>query len=1000
MDKRKHKNNKGFTLVELLAVIVIISILAVVVAVAINHYIDKGKDEYNKGMVSQTELIAKSFYPDKKNRVPVQEGASDYVTLKELATLNYLKNKVVDADDRNCMDESYVAVEMTDKGLDYTACLICGKGEDKKSYLEDREKCNIVYEEIKEKELSCEIKKYNNTEITLTIGPETLNGNDIKDRVAEVLYYKNDSKQAASLGQVEEQITTHKLDYGKYRFQIVDKVTNEQISCGDPVTLEEPKIETSKLQCVSVTGTPNSDGTKQTVNITVNKGFENSVSNVTVYDEKGNVHSNLGAKLTGIELSYGTYSFELTSNTSDKVKCTDKANLTLPGISAIAYYMTQAEYNTYSASGLLSNTILSSKPKYDGSWKNGYVYVVINNPQHYESITQTINNVTKQVTNKYFWVSLQGDYATTIKAIGKDKIEKSASVRTKLNRAAPIITLKNTNPTPDNYVNKNITVTATIEDLSPGIDKVSISYDNSTWTDITSFTTNTSTKKVWTKTYEASQNSTVYIKATDKVGNVSTVYSTKVRINKTAPTIVLTNSNPTPNNFTNKDIKLEATIKDETPGIDKVYYSYDKSTWTATTNFTTNTTTQKVWTSTFQSSQDKVLYLKATDKAGNTSTIYSTKIRIDKTAPGLTYINSSNSNWTKNAVTITATGTDSGSGIKENSMGYYHRDYDTENKKWGDWTTSRAVSYWGSTTNTTSSGIITKQVVTKEYSAERFRETKIEVCDVAGNCNTTIVTKIKIDKTAPEITLTNSSNGNWTNKDITVKVTAQEEYMYSGIDKATLKYRWKDSGESYGDYLSQSNWSDSLTNTNSTVSWATDIVIKSVAVKKYSGLNTNRVFQARVCDKAGNCATTSGTSIKQDVTIPTCASASYVGKNDSGNRVYRYTFKDNLSGVAKERHGHCYAYIKGVNTLDPASWCETKGTNTRITELRNDGTWHVSSFGSGSCNSDYTSCTKDYNFKYSTGTVYILFDVQDKAGNLAKCKKASTPEPNTYTHSW
>lgn len=58
------KKNKGFTLVEILAVIVIISILATAVIGAISLYVKKSKDAYNEDLEDQAVLVSKDYFVD------------------------------------------------------------------------------------------------------------------------------------------------------------------------------------------------------------------------------------------------------------------------------------------------------------------------------------------------------------------------------------------------------------------------------------------------------------------------------------------------------------------------------------------------------------------------------------------------------------------------------------------------------------------------------------------------------------------------------------------------------------------------------------------------------------------------------------------------------------------------------------------------------------------------------------------------------------------------
>ena len=118
---------KGFTIVEVLAAVVIIAILSVVVVPNISGYIALSKDEYNKNVKKQMILSGKNYYSENQARLPrnISIKTMDYIAVQELATLKYINNEFIDADDNSCMDESYVVTANKGLGVNYYACMIC-----------------------------------------------------------------------------------------------------------------------------------------------------------------------------------------------------------------------------------------------------------------------------------------------------------------------------------------------------------------------------------------------------------------------------------------------------------------------------------------------------------------------------------------------------------------------------------------------------------------------------------------------------------------------------------------------------------------------------------------------------------------------------------------------------------------------------------------------------------------------------------------------------------
>ena len=149
-DSSFNKKNLGFTLLELIVVVLIISGLFSVVFAAISSYFNLGKVKYDEGILEQVELAAKSFYSENTDLLPIKKGGYDIVTLKELSSLSYLKNEVVDSHSNSCAEDSYAIVKKNEDGsFYYNVCLFCGD----KSYSKDFSKCNITSTD----ELSCEV---------------------------------------------------------------------------------------------------------------------------------------------------------------------------------------------------------------------------------------------------------------------------------------------------------------------------------------------------------------------------------------------------------------------------------------------------------------------------------------------------------------------------------------------------------------------------------------------------------------------------------------------------------------------------------------------------------------------------------------------------------------------------------------------------------------------------------------------------------------------------
>lgn len=117
---------RGFTLVELLTVIIILGILSVIVISSLRGLIEKSRKENLESSRNTLIMATKSYMQDNTESLPKDIGSVVEVGAKTLRKNNYLKEDIVNSFGKSCMEKSIVRVYKYDKSnYNYTAYVYC-----------------------------------------------------------------------------------------------------------------------------------------------------------------------------------------------------------------------------------------------------------------------------------------------------------------------------------------------------------------------------------------------------------------------------------------------------------------------------------------------------------------------------------------------------------------------------------------------------------------------------------------------------------------------------------------------------------------------------------------------------------------------------------------------------------------------------------------------------------------------------------------------------------
>jgi len=124
------RNNKGFTMVELLVVVVILGVIATIAITGIRGVLNRTKGSYLDNQNKMVVLAGKTYYSDHRSKLPKVIGPIHEVSLQTLIDLKYI-DPVKDANGKECVineegKESKVYVQkVSEEEYKYNGYLYC-----------------------------------------------------------------------------------------------------------------------------------------------------------------------------------------------------------------------------------------------------------------------------------------------------------------------------------------------------------------------------------------------------------------------------------------------------------------------------------------------------------------------------------------------------------------------------------------------------------------------------------------------------------------------------------------------------------------------------------------------------------------------------------------------------------------------------------------------------------------------------------------------------------
>ena len=124
--KQKSKQKRGFTMIELLAVLVILGIIMVIAVPSVVGYLQGSRTNYYDQLEESVKTVGQEYFSDHRSLMPRENGQIFSVNIQDLITEGYT-TEILDSDGNNTCTGNVYVKRLATADFEYHACIQCGK---------------------------------------------------------------------------------------------------------------------------------------------------------------------------------------------------------------------------------------------------------------------------------------------------------------------------------------------------------------------------------------------------------------------------------------------------------------------------------------------------------------------------------------------------------------------------------------------------------------------------------------------------------------------------------------------------------------------------------------------------------------------------------------------------------------------------------------------------------------------------------------------------------